>query len=88
MPTEADGAADLAAADVQGEAQHVRGVLLRAADGEVPAVTGEVPEAAFFADRTTRRAAATLGVPRGTVKSRVHYAPRSPGTALAERGVR
>ncbi|MFH8450941.1 sigma-70 family RNA polymerase sigma factor [Streptomyces fungicidicus] len=47
----------------------------------------EVLEATFFADRTTQQAAATLGVPQGTVKSRVYYALRSLRTALEDRGM-
>ncbi|MCX2927652.1 sigma-70 family RNA polymerase sigma factor [Streptomyces sp. NEAU-W12] len=47
----------------------------------------EVLEATFFADRTTQQAAVTLGVPQGTVKSRVYYALRSLKTALEERGM-
>ncbi|MEY7980531.1 sigma-70 family RNA polymerase sigma factor [Streptomyces pilosus] len=44
--------------------------------------------ATFLADRTTQQAAVALGVPQGTVKSRVYYALRSLKAALAERGVR
>jgi len=46
----------------------------------------EVLHATFFADRTTQQAAQALGVPPGTVKSRMHYALRSLRTALEERG--
>ncbi|MFJ5261795.1 sigma-70 family RNA polymerase sigma factor [Streptomyces sp. NPDC088387] len=44
--------------------------------------------ATFLADRTTQQAAETLGVPQGTVKSRVYYALRSLRSVLEERGVR
>ncbi|MFI2630874.1 sigma-70 family RNA polymerase sigma factor [Streptomyces collinus] len=47
----------------------------------------EALEATFFADRTTHQAATALGVPQGTVKSRVYYALRSLRAALEERGV-
>ncbi|MEV7860772.1 sigma-70 family RNA polymerase sigma factor [Streptomyces hirsutus] len=47
----------------------------------------EVLEATFFADRTTQQAATALGVPQGTVKSRVYYALRSLKTALEDRGM-
>ncbi|MFJ4685184.1 sigma-70 family RNA polymerase sigma factor [Streptomyces sp. NPDC091377] len=47
----------------------------------------EVLRATFLADRTTRQAATSLGVPQGTVKSRVYYALRCLKSALAERGV-
>ena len=41
----------------------------------------------IFRDRTARQAAAVLGIPVGTVKSRVHYALRVLEAALAERGL-
>lgn len=47
----------------------------------------EVLRATFFADRTTQQAAQDLGIPRGTVKSRVYYALRSLRLALRELGV-
>ncbi|MET7681078.1 sigma-70 family RNA polymerase sigma factor [Streptomyces sp. NPDC005423] len=47
----------------------------------------EVLQATFFADRTTQQAADDLGIPRGTVKSRVYYALRSLKAALRERGM-
>ncbi|MBJ7904627.1 sigma-70 family RNA polymerase sigma factor [Streptomyces sp. NPDC004549] len=47
----------------------------------------DVLEATFFEDRTTKQAAVALGVPQGTVKSRVYYALRSLRTALEERGL-
>ncbi|MET8829991.1 sigma-70 family RNA polymerase sigma factor [Streptomyces sp. NPDC004610] len=47
----------------------------------------EVLRATFFADHTTRQAAEALGVPQGTVKSRVYYALRCLKLALEERGV-
>jgi RNA polymerase sigma-70 factor (ECF subfamily) len=42
--------------------------------------------ATFFADHTTQQAADELGVPQGTVKSRVYYALRSLRSALEEHG--
>jgi RNA polymerase sigma-70 factor (ECF subfamily) len=38
-------------------------------------------------DRTVNQAAEVLGVPVGTVKSRVYYALRALQVVLAERGV-
>jgi len=46
----------------------------------------EVLRATFFADRTTQQAADDLGIPRGTVKSRVYYALRSLRLALRDQG--
>ncbi|GAA2695690.1 sigma-70 family RNA polymerase sigma factor [Streptomyces anthocyanicus] len=47
----------------------------------------EILHATFFADRSVRRAAAILGIPQGTVKSRVYYALRSLKAVLQKRGV-
>ncbi|WP_329529476.1 sigma-70 family RNA polymerase sigma factor [Streptomyces sp. NBC_01462] len=47
----------------------------------------EALRATIFADRTTQQAAEALGVPQGTVKSRVYYALRSLKSALAESGM-
>ena len=41
----------------------------------------------FFAGRSVAQAAARLGVPAGTVKSRAYYALRALRVALVERGV-
>ena len=41
----------------------------------------------YYAGRTTNEAATVLGVPPGTVKSRVHYGLRALKVALDERGV-
>ncbi|ALV36042.1 sigma-70 family RNA polymerase sigma factor [Streptomyces sp. NPDC101209] len=48
----------------------------------------EALRATIFADRTTQQAAEVLGVPQGTVKSRVYYALRSLKAALEDSGVR
>ncbi|MGX1541090.1 sigma-70 family RNA polymerase sigma factor [Streptomyces adustus] len=47
----------------------------------------EALRATIFADRTTQQAADVLGVPQGTVKSRVYYALRSLRTALKDNGL-
>jgi RNA polymerase sigma-70 factor (ECF subfamily) len=47
----------------------------------------DVIRATFFEDRTTQEAADALGIPQGTVKSRVYYALRSLRLALREHGV-
>jgi len=41
----------------------------------------------FYLGRSVAQAAAELGIPEGTVKSRAYYALRSLRTALVERGV-
>jgi RNA polymerase sigma-70 factor (ECF subfamily) len=41
----------------------------------------------YFRGRTVPEAAAALGLPLGTAKSRVYYALRALRDALAERGV-
>ncbi|MFG1709140.1 sigma-70 family RNA polymerase sigma factor [Nonomuraea sp. M3C6] len=47
----------------------------------------EVLTETFLRDRTAQEAAETIGVPVGTVKSRVYYAMRALRIALEERGV-
>ncbi|WP_369135263.1 sigma-70 family RNA polymerase sigma factor [Modestobacter sp. I12A-02662] len=46
-----------------------------------------VIEQCYFQGRTTADAAAVLGIPEGTVKSRAHYALRALRVALQEMGV-
>jgi RNA polymerase sigma-70 factor (ECF subfamily) len=41
----------------------------------------------YYGGRTVAEAAERLGVPRGTVKSRLHYGMRALRLALEERGV-
>ncbi|MGI5163321.1 sigma-70 family RNA polymerase sigma factor [Spirillospora sp. CA-253888] len=47
----------------------------------------EILNETFFRDRSVNEAAASLGIPVGTVKSRVYYALRALRVALEERGV-
>ncbi|ETK33643.1 sigma-70 family RNA polymerase sigma factor [Microbispora corallina] len=47
----------------------------------------EVIEETYLRDRTVSQAAEVLGIPPGTVKSRLFYALRALRTALKERGV-
>ena len=47
----------------------------------------EVLNETILRDRTVNQAAETLGIPVGTVKSRVYYALRALRVVLAERGV-
>ncbi|NJP74941.1 sigma-70 family RNA polymerase sigma factor [Streptomyces sp. C1-2] len=44
----------------------------------------EALQATIFADRTTQQAAEALGIPQGTVKSRVYYALRSLKSVLED----
>lgn len=46
----------------------------------------EALQATIFADRTTQQAAEVLGVPQGTVKSRVYYALRILKATLEDEG--
>lgn len=47
----------------------------------------EVLYATYFARRTTREAAAVLGIPPSAVASRLYYALRQLKLALGERGI-
>ncbi|RJL34658.1 sigma-70 family RNA polymerase sigma factor [Bailinhaonella thermotolerans] len=47
----------------------------------------EILRETFFRDRTVNQAAEALGIPVGTVKSRVYYALRALRVILEERGV-
>jgi RNA polymerase sigma-70 factor (ECF subfamily) len=47
----------------------------------------EVLNETILRDRTVNQAAAALGIPVGTVKSRVYYAMRALQVVLAERGL-
>jgi RNA polymerase sigma-70 factor (ECF subfamily) len=47
----------------------------------------EILNATILSDRTVNQAASVLGLPIGTVKSRVYYALRALHVVLSERGV-
>ncbi|WP_018657822.1 sigma-70 family RNA polymerase sigma factor [Actinomadura flavalba] len=47
----------------------------------------EILDETFFRDRSVTEAAASLGIPVGTVKSRVYYALRALRAALEDKGV-
>ncbi|WP_380286128.1 sigma-70 family RNA polymerase sigma factor [Kitasatospora purpeofusca] len=55
--------------------------------GDLSAAHREVIVETYFKGRTANEAAAELGVPAGTVRSRVYYALRALRLALEERGV-
>ncbi|MEV7789602.1 sigma-70 family RNA polymerase sigma factor [Streptomyces sp. NPDC088106] len=88
-PVEIGGAGWLA--ELGGEADDIERMLssmvLRDALRALTPAHREALHATYIADRTTQQAARTLGVPQGTVKSRVYYALRSLRAALEERGV-
>ena len=46
-----------------------------------------VVEACYLRELSTAEAAVALGIPHGTVKSRLNYALRELRTALAEKGI-
>ncbi|MFE9601413.1 sigma-70 family RNA polymerase sigma factor [Streptomyces hokutonensis] len=88
-PAEIDGTSWLN--DMPSEADDIDRVLssmvVRDALQELSPAHRQVLEATFFADCTTQQAADELGIPRGTVKSRVYYALRSLKPALQQRGL-
>jgi RNA polymerase sigma-70 factor, ECF subfamily len=59
---------------------------IRAALAALPERFRDVLIEVFYRDHSVAEAAATLGVPAGTVKSRTYYALRALRQALAERG--
>ncbi|MGI8869396.1 MAG: sigma-70 family RNA polymerase sigma factor [Mycobacteriales bacterium] len=61
--------------------------LVADALGRLSAQHREVIVACYFQDRSVNDAAALLGVPAGTIKSRSHYALRALRLALQEMGV-
>jgi len=61
--------------------------LVADALGTLTAAHREVLLETFYRGRSVAEAAAVLGVPPGTVKSRAYYALRALRVALAERGV-
>ncbi|MET9056902.1 sigma-70 family RNA polymerase sigma factor [Streptomyces antibioticus] len=87
-PTEVSGATWLTerGADTDHIDRMLSSVVVRDALRALSPAHQDVLLATFFADRTTKQAAAVLGIPQGTVKSRVHYALRSLRVALEERG--
>lgn len=57
---------------------------LREAVGRLSAAHREVLHQIYFMDRTVEDVATRLGIPVGTVRSRMHYAMRSLRTAVAD----
>jgi len=70
------------------ETEHLlRKVLVAEALQALSAAHREVLNETILRDRTVNQAAEVLGVPVGTVKSRVYYALKALRVVLAERGV-
>ena len=65
----------------------LRKVVMGEALQELSPVHREVLNETILRDRTVNEAAEVLGIPVGTVKSRVYYAVRALRLVLAERGV-
>jgi RNA polymerase sigma-70 factor, ECF subfamily len=63
-------------------------VAVADAMGQLTSSHRQVLYATILRDQTASQAAATLGIPVGTVKSRMHYALRVLEVVLAERGLR
>ena len=62
-------------------------LMMAQAMRELSALHREVLNETILRDRTVNQAAEALGIPVGTVKSRVYYALRALQVVLAERGV-
>jgi RNA polymerase sigma-70 factor, ECF subfamily len=86
-PAESAGAyPELTVAD--SAADTVLRVAVADAMGQLTSSHRQVLHATILDDQTASQAAAALGIPVGTVKSRVHYALRVLEVVLAERGLR
>jgi RNA polymerase sigma-70 factor (ECF subfamily) len=88
-PSEIGGAEVVERAPVAAdETEHLlRKVLVTEALQALSAAHREVLNETILRDRTVNQAAEVLGVPVGTVKSRVYYALKALRVVLAERGV-
>ncbi|MFD8406988.1 sigma-70 family RNA polymerase sigma factor [Streptomyces anulatus] len=88
-PCEIDGSNWLR--EMSADADEIENVLRSVVVGEAFRALSEahrdVLYETYFVGRTTQEAAAALGIPPGTVKSRAYYALRSLRLALEERGV-
>jgi RNA polymerase sigma-70 factor (ECF subfamily) len=86
-PAESAGAyPELTVAD--SAADTVLRVAVADAMGQLTSSHRQVLHATILRDQTASQAAVALGIPVGTVKSRVHYALRVLEVVLAERGLR
>jgi len=65
----------------------LRSVVVSEALSSLSPAHREILDETFFRDRSVNDAASALGIPVGTVKSRVYYALRALRVALEERGL-
>ena len=65
----------------------LRKMMVAEALGSLTSAHREVLNETILRDRTVNQAAEALGIPVGTVKSRVYYALKALRVVLAERGV-
>lgn len=73
---------------VPDQTEHLlRSVVVADALNELSPAHREVLTETILRDRTVNQAAEVLGIPLGTVKSRVYYALRALRVVLEERGV-
>lgn len=87
-PPEIGGAVVDQAPVADDETDHLlRKVLVTEALQALTAAHREVLNETILRDRTVNEAAAVLGIPVGTVKSRVYYALKALRVVMAERGV-
>jgi RNA polymerase sigma-70 factor (ECF subfamily) len=83
-----DGAIDLREGAEDGEIERiVETTLVADALGALSPEHREVVVSAYYRGRTTAQIAQDMGVPQGTVKSRLFYALRALRLGLEERGV-
>lgn len=87
VPTDPSSAESLVGAAEDDLARAVDRSLIVDAMRALSADHQRVIVAAYFERRTTRDMAATLGIPEGTAKSRLHHALRALRASLEERGV-
>jgi RNA polymerase sigma-70 factor (ECF subfamily) len=87
-PAESAGGAypELTVADAASDT--VLRVAVADAMGQLTSSHRQVLHATILRDQSASQAAADLGIPVGTVKSRVHYALRVLEVVLTERGLR
>ncbi|GGO95775.1 sigma-70 family RNA polymerase sigma factor [Wenjunlia tyrosinilytica] len=88
-PQEVDGSAwhEHIPAEVDDIDQMLSSIVVAHALEALSPAHQEVLRETYFAGRSAQAAAAVLGIPVGTVKSRIHYALRALRLAMEERGV-